>query len=131
MSGSILTQGLGLFGSSGFVLTQGLGSGDGLLGGKAYSYQTPYQKLEARKEAIEIKESIDQAAIERDALEETLQKASKSKKQAEKQRKIELKIKQLESETLRLLATLQTLEALMIQWDEEDAILALLLSTPF
>ncbi len=142
--GAILTQGFGSFGQISLVPTLGFGAGapippeppagDELLGGgPGYSYITPYQKLQhAKKEVVEVKAAIDHAAIERKALQDKLEKAlqSKAKKAAETQRKLELKLQQLEKESLRLLLTLQNLEALMRMWDEEDAILVLLMSSP-
>lgn len=111
-----------------------------LLGGKAYrakqsyAYHTPYQKIKkATQEASEIKEAVDHAELERKELEAKLAKAlkSKAKKQAETQIRLEQRLSQLENETLRLYAQLQILEALISEWDEEDALLALAMSMPF
>lgn len=111
---------------------------NGWLGGggdvKRYSYATPYQKIQAaRKDVVDVKAAIDHAAIEKAALQAKLEKAiqSKAKKQAETQRKLEQKLLKLEGEILRLVETLQMLEALMREWDEEDALIALSLSNPF
>lgn len=106
---------------------------DILLGGgptdKRYSYTTPYQKLQAaKKEVIELNLAIDHAAIEREAVEAKLQQ---DKLKAAQQKKLKKELRRLQAESLRLRGTLLALMELMIQWDEEDALLALAMSSPF
>lgn len=139
---TIVTRGYGSFGSVNFIPTWGYSLGEAaevsdvelLGGGPGYSYLTPYQKyLDAKRQSVEVKEAIDHAAIERKALQNKLESAlkSKAKKAAETQRKLELQLQQIEKETLLLIATLQRLNDLMRLWDEEDALLALAMASPF
>ena len=140
---TVVTRGYGSWGGVSSVVIKGYSVGaatetladDGLLGGgPGYSYITPYQKmLAAREERVEVRAAIDTAEAERKALEARLEQAiqSKAKKQTETQRKLELKLQRLDAEILRLLSVLQTLEQLLKAWDEEDALIAIALSSPF
>jgi len=134
---TVVTRGYGTFGTIGRVVTRGYSAGaaaadDDIPGG--YSYATPYQRMQSvRKESKEMRAAIDTAEADKVALEAKLEKAtrSKAKKHAETQRKLELKLQRLDAEIVRLLSVLQTLEILIREWDEEDALIAIALSSPF
>lgn len=97
-------------------------------GGKPY--HIPYrEKKDTRKEIDEIKDAIDSAEIERLAIEEELKNADALKKKKIEQ--LEKKLLRSRNEILRLFLELQTLEALIREWDEEDALIALSMSNPF
>lgn len=106
-------------------------------GNHGYSYSPAWQKEkskdELRKKLALAQAELDKAADKERRLKEQLAKAAKlaAKKRAEKERALELKLAEQEQEIARLVLLLQTLEALLREWDEEDALIALLLSSPF
>jgi septal ring factor EnvC (AmiA/AmiB activator) len=104
-----------------------------LLGGKAsFPYELPYDKLKREKEKKrleEVKEAIESAERERAEIEAKLQAETTVK--ASQVKKLEKQFKLLQIELQQLYTTLQNLEALRKQRDEDDAIVALLMSNPF
>ncbi len=138
---TIVTQGFGSFGSVNLVPTLGFGvsaaveQDNGLLGGKAYSYQSPYDRL--REEEYQKKKLAEKYA--------QLKRAEQELKEAEAERKRQIaKAQRLKTEralaklAAEELATLQEIDRLRMEraWlirliDEEEAILVILMTLPF
>lgn len=135
---TIVTQGFGSFGNVNLVPTLGFGvasASSGLLGGKAYSYHTPYSKYkeeEFQKKTAEAKRAalreIDQELAEA----ERLRKLQLAKAERLKTEKALAKLAAEEIKTLNEIDRLRTERAWLIRRiDEEETILVLLMSMPF
>ena len=139
MSGSILTQGLGSFGSAGLVLTLGLGSAEAveetieLLGGGA----SPYKQYKSRDHAAEVLKDIQdkQDALDKAAKDLADKRALDAAKNitARQAKRLEKQLMQMEREMLLLQNELQALVAMKerIDRDNEDTMLVLAMCSPF